>query len=97
MSRPKPHTYLPNLLDTPPTSRRATEGASMTRRGRPSSDRERVVIALRLDADLLDTIRAMAKRRGLGYQTYMHRLLKRGVAHEAIVEAELASWLIRDE
>jgi hypothetical protein len=91
MSRPKPHTYLRDLPVTPSAEQRASRRESAPRRGRPKSDRERVAIALRIDAELLDVIREMAKRRRLAYQTYIHRLLERGVAQEAVVEAELGT------
>jgi hypothetical protein len=97
MSRPKPHTYLRDFPAVPRAPQRAIERESAARRGRPRADRERVAIALRIDGGLLDVIREMAKQRGLAYQTYIHRLLARGVAQEAIVEAELKSHVARDE
>src|SRR5688572_10252016 len=96
-SRPKPHTYLRDFLPASAGQQRAAERESTTRRGRPRNDRERVAVALRIDAELLEVIREMAQRRRLPYQTYIHRLLVRGVAQEAVIEAELTSHAAPDE
>ena len=50
----------------------------MKRVGRPPlGDRTRQLIAIRLDADVLEQLRKEAKRRNVGYQTLINEVLAR--------------------
>jgi uncharacterized protein (DUF4415 family) len=52
----------------------------MRRVGRPPLGAEaRRLIAIRIDAQVLDAVRREAKRRGLGYQSLINNLLARHV------------------
>jgi uncharacterized protein (DUF4415 family) len=64
------------------TRRDRTRHADPPRRmGRPPlGARSREPITLRLDPTLLDTLRAVAARRGIGYQSLIHELLTQAVA-----------------
>jgi uncharacterized protein (DUF4415 family) len=53
----------------------------MRRLGRPPiGDRARQLVAIRLDPAVLARFRKEAKRRNIGYQTLIHRVLARYVA-----------------
>lgn len=65
-----------------PGERAAKKGVSdeqlraMRRVGRPPlGDRARQLIAIRLDPDVLNHLRTEAKRRNVGYQTLVNRVL----------------------
>ena len=52
----------------------------MRRVGRPPiGDEPRQLIAIRLDARVLDRFRKQAKRRGVGYQTLINEVLAKDV------------------
>ena len=57
---------------------------AMKRVGRPPlGDAARQLIAIRVDAGVLEQFRKEAKRRGIGYQTLMHEGLAKHVAKGA--------------
>jgi uncharacterized protein (DUF4415 family) len=51
--------------------------------GRPKTGRAKQLIAIRLDPGLLSKLRAMARRRGKPYQTFIHELLDRATKRVA--------------
>ena len=54
---------------------------AMKRVGRPPlGDAARQLIAIRVDAGVLEQFRKEAKRRGIGYQTLMHEVLAKHAA-----------------
>lgn len=56
----------------------------MKRVGRPPlGDAARQLIAIRVDATVLEQFRKEARRRGIGYQTLMHEVLAKHVAKGA--------------
>ncbi len=58
--------------------------ASMKRVGRPPlGDAARQLIAIRVDAGVLEQFRKEARRRGIGYQTLMHEVLAKHAAKGA--------------
>ncbi len=58
--------------------------ASMKRVGRPPfGDAARQLIAIRIDATVLERFRKEARRRGIGYQTLMHEVLAKHAAKGA--------------
>lgn len=72
-----------DFSDIPDSS--AKQLGAMRRVGRPPlGDRARQLIAIRLDAAVLDTFREEARRRRVGYQTLINEVLarhaRRGVA-----------------
>lgn len=57
---------------------------AMKRVGRPPlGDAARQLIAIRVDAGVLEQFRKEAKRRGIGYQTLMHEVLAKHAAKGA--------------
>ncbi len=63
-----------DFSDIPEAS--ATQLQAMRRVGRPSlGDHARRLIAIRLDPEVLKRFRAEAKRRNIGYQTLINRVL----------------------
>ena len=61
-----------------------TQLRGMRRVGRPPlRDRPRQLIAIRLDADVLDAFRREARRRRIGYQTLINEVLVEHVAKGA--------------
>ena len=56
----------------------------MKRVGRPPfGDAARQLIAIRIDATVLERFRKEARRRGIGYQTLMHEVLAKHAAKGA--------------
>lgn len=56
----------------------------MKRVGRPPfGDAPRQLIAIRIDAGVLEAFRKEARRRGIGYQSLMHEVLARHVGKGA--------------
>jgi uncharacterized protein (DUF4415 family) len=56
----------------------------MKRVGRPPfGDTARQLIAIRVDADVLEQFRKEARRRGIGYQTLIHEVLAKHAAKGA--------------
>ena len=67
-----------NFSDIPEAS--PAELRAMRRVGRPPLGAEaRRLIAIRIDAQVLDAVRREAKRRGLGYQSLINNLLAKHV------------------
>jgi uncharacterized protein (DUF4415 family) len=63
-----------DFSDLPEASREQL--SAMRRIGRPPlGDRARQLIAIRLDTDVLRRFRDEARRRNIGYQTLIHRVL----------------------
>ena len=57
---------------------------AMKRVGRPPfGDTARQLIAIRVDADVLEQFRKEARRRGIGYQTLIHEVLAKHAAKGA--------------
>ena len=57
---------------------------AMKRVGRPPlGDAARQLIAIRVDAGVLERFRKEARRRGIGYQTLMHEVLAKHAAKGA--------------
>ena len=79
-ARPTPRRI--DFSDIPELS--AAQLGSMRRVGRPAlGTRPRQLIAIRIDADVLDAFRQQARRRRIGYQTLINEVL---AAHVSTTE-----------
>ena len=64
-----------NYSDIPELSKAQLK--SMKRVGRPPLGSDtKLLIAIRIDPSLLDTLRLLAKKKGTGYQTLIHQILE---------------------
>ena len=59
------------------------------RRGRPlKGNTPRVLVTLRLEAGLLQAVRRLARRQGVGYQTFLHEVIGRAISRRMRVKGE---------